>query len=287
MTHINDEKAKITTSEIKQDAFFTNENLLPCRFCGNRKVSGCSCSKKIPNVPKKMPYKFSCIYCKDFQIDYSMPTKADVAGYTGKTLTLDQGKEIKIVTFSNVEWKHYDKIMFHPSGSRYNEPSVHVKANEENSEFHGYNVSQMDEGVKYTIGGNDYFEIECNIDTSTIKPHPGGQFYFSLGLISANIDQNGGTVMMGNKVVARVGSKCKIRMIADSGSYEVYVDGNGHGKGTVQLTNKAEVVFGFRHNSHDCELLSRAYVTGIKMKHGASQQPDNDSDAKRQFWKFW
>src|SRR5699024_3508498 len=67
----------------------------------------------------------------------------------------------KAVTFSNVEWEKYDHISDHPSGAEFNEPTVHVIADEKKIEFHGYNISQMDEGVTYTIDGSDDFEIEC------------------------------------------------------------------------------------------------------------------------------
>lgn len=72
---ISEEESKIIASEISQPVFLTNENLVPCRNCGSRKVSGCSCSRKKHSCSPSMKYQFDCVYCDALSIDYSRPTK--------------------------------------------------------------------------------------------------------------------------------------------------------------------------------------------------------------------
>lgn len=52
------------------------------------------------------------------------------------------------------------------------------------SKLNGYYISEMDEGVYYVICKKDDFGIECAVDTTTIKPHPGGDLYISFGAIT-------------------------------------------------------------------------------------------------------
>lgn len=178
-----------------------------------------------------------------------------------------QIKRTKIVTFSNVEWKKFDNIRIHPSGAEYNEPRIHVIANRDNIEFHGYNVSEMDEGVYYKIGRNDDFEIECDVDTTQIIPHPGGYFYISFGIISAMINETGGSFLLDNKKNARVGSRFTMKLsLTESGKYEVFINGEKQGEEFKATVAETKIVFGFKHDSHNCELLSHAYVKRIKMK---------------------
>ena len=172
----------------------------------------------------------------------------------------------KAVTFSNAEWEKYDRISDHPSGAEFNEPSIHVIADEKKIEFHGYNVSQMDEGVTYTIDGSDDFEIECNIDTSTIQPHPGGFLKILLGIISANLNENGGSILLEDEVVATVGSKFHLKMaLSDGGHYEVFVDGKLAGSKYSPTSGGIDVIFGFEHEAHYCHILSHAYISNIDM----------------------
>lgn len=270
MIRLTDDEAKLTASEVRQDGFETNENLIACQKCGNRRIGGCSCAKKIFQCTKGMKYKFDCVYCSEFEIDYSLPTERDVAGHKGGTVTLSQGKEVKIVTFSNVKWNRFDNIQVHPSGAMYSEPRIHVAASEENIEFHGYNVSEMDEGVYYTIDRNDDFEIECDVDTSTIQPHPGGHFYVSFGAITAMISENGGSFNLGSQSVASVGSRFHMVLSLIDGKYSIVI--NGAKKGEISKQDRADVkiVFGFKHQAHHCHILSHAYMRGIKMRHGVS-----------------
>ncbi len=178
-----------------------------------------------------------------------------------------QIKRTKIVTFSNVEWKKFDNIRNHPSGAGYNEPRVHVIANSDNIEFHGYNVSEMDEGVYYKIEQNDDFEIECDVDTSKIIPHPGGYFYISFGIISAMINETGGSFLLNNSNIAQVGSRFTMKLcLTESGKYEVFINGKKQGEQFKATSIETKIVFGFKHDSHNCELLSHAYVKRIKMK---------------------
>lgn len=176
-------------------------------------------------------------------------------------------KRTKIVTFSNVRWQKFDHIRIHPSGAEYNEPCVHVIANRDNIEFHGYNVSEMDEGVYYIINRNDDFEIECDVDTTHILPHPGGYFYISFGIITAMINQDGGKFLLNNTNIAQVGSSFRMKLsLTESGKYEVFINGIKKGEQFQSTSLETKIVFGFKHDSHNCKRLSHAYVNRIKMK---------------------
>lgn len=186
------------------------------------------------------------------------------------------------VTFSNVEWEKYDKVFNHASGAEFNEPKIHVVANEKNIEFHGYNVSNMDEGVMYTIGASDDFEIECDINTSTISPHPGGYLLISLGAISANLTENGGNILLDGNSVASVGSRFHLVMsLTDGGHYQVKIDGRTVGDITKPTMGGVDVIFGFVHDSHCCHLISHAYVTGISMM---QRFGDTDDSSEAETW---
>lgn len=76
VVRLSDDEAMIIGSEIRQPSFYTNDNLLACRKCGNRKVGGCSCSKSLHACSKTMKYQFDCVYCDSLSIDYSLPTKS-------------------------------------------------------------------------------------------------------------------------------------------------------------------------------------------------------------------
>lgn len=187
----------------------------------------------------------------------------------------------RAVTFSNVEWVKYDKLMIHPSGARFNEPKIHIVANEKNIEFHGYNVSAMDEGVKYTISSADDFEIECDINTSTISPHPGGYLEIGLGIISARLDQDGGSILMKGKSVARVGSRFHLKMsLTDGGHYQVGIDYREVGSFFEPADGEIDVIFGFTHGSHCCSLLSHAYISDISMQQRSGETGDDSPDAE-------
>lgn len=273
MVKLSEDEAKVVCSEVKQATFETNANLIPCTRCSNRTVGGCACPPKLHQCSRNMKYRFDCIYCKHLKIDYSLPTRVDVSKLNGDTVTLSQGKEVKVVTFSNVEWTKFDNIQSHPSGSSFGEPKVHVIASEENIEFHGYNISEMDEGVYYIVGKKDDFEIECAVDTTTIKPHPGGNFYISFGAITARISEKGGHFFLDEKLVAQVGAQFTMKLsLTDGGNYEIIVDGKKKGSIYKAVKQDVKIVFGFSHDSHYCELLSHAYISGIKMQQGVSQQ---------------
>ena len=187
----------------------------------------------------------------------------------------------KAVTFSNVEWVKYDRISTHPSGAEFNEPTVHVIANEENIEFHGYNISEMNEGVRYTIDPYDDFEIECDINTSTISPHPGGYLEISLGLISAHLNENGGDILMDEVSVATVAPRFHLKMsLTNGGQYEVEIDGKTVGSKFRASQTSVDVIFGFVHEAHYCHLLSHAYITDISMMQAAGLEGDDDPDTE-------
>ena len=183
------------------------------------------------------------------------------------------------VTFSNAEWVKYDNVSFHSPAPQYNEPSQHIIANEKNIEFHGYNISQMDEGVYYIVQSGDNFEIECDIDTSKISPHPGGCLNIKLGIITASINENGGSILLDEQSVCTVGSKFKLKMALNSGNnYEVWIDDKSVGKAEKDLQEEIKVVFGFVHGSHDCHMLSHAYISDIKMKESTEEDDSIEVD---------
>lgn len=96
---ISPEEASVITSEIKQARFLTNNNLQACAKCGGRKVSGCSCALKLFKCHAG-EYNFQCIYCKNMEIDYSVP--AFSGGYKeGEVIRLSQGQEVVIQNTDN------------------------------------------------------------------------------------------------------------------------------------------------------------------------------------------
>ena len=273
MDELSEEDAALVATELRETNLVTNENLLPCSVCDSRVVSGCSCIKNRMACSADMPYNFDCIYCSEMTVDYSLPVFEDIADRDVETVTI-QGKEIKVVTFSNVEWKKFDKIARHiPGRPKYPEPEEHVIATREDIEFHGYNISPMSEGVYYTIGRRDDFEIECTIDTSKIKPHPGGFLYITIAPLSAEIKKAGGTFSFNGSAVAKVRSaKFKMTLsVKDGGKYEVFINDSKKVSETFPTQEVLSISFGFSHPAHNCDKLSHAYIRGIKMNHGVAR----------------
>lgn len=94
--HLSNDEAKLISSEIEQNYFETNTNLIPCQKCGNRRVGGCGCAKHQRMCARGMKYRFDCTYCDALKIDYSLPTASEVGGRAGETVTLSQGQEVRI-----------------------------------------------------------------------------------------------------------------------------------------------------------------------------------------------
>lgn len=178
------------------------------------------------------------------------------------------------VTFDDVGWELFDNVSFHSPAINYNEPKIHVEASNKNIAFHGYNISQMNEGVRYTIASDDDFEISCNIDTSTIKPHPGGHLLISLGDLSASLDEHGGNIMFGGKNVFSVGSTFALEMSLREGNYIVKIDSNEVVNEKKQIMGAVDIEFCFQHDAHNCSSLSHAYVNNINMMHKCGDMDD-------------
>ena len=70
MDTLPDEVYDRVGSEIRQPAFYTHDALLPCLTCGSRKVGGCRCSPSRHACSAGMKYRFDCVYCDRFEIDY-------------------------------------------------------------------------------------------------------------------------------------------------------------------------------------------------------------------------
>ena len=270
-----DDKARLLATQVRQDSFQTHDTLVPCPRCGNRKLGGCTCNatKHGSACSKSMKYDFACAYCSNFTIDYSLPSASDIGDHKGEEIEF-QGKKVKVITFSNVSWTKFDKINTHENGraAGYDEPTVHVIANEKNIEFHGYNISEMNEGVYYTIGQRDDFSIECDVDTSTIRPHPGGCLYISFGCITAELQLSGGNFLMNGATVATVGAKFKMLLsLSEGGKYEIYINNIKRAEKFAAVSGPTQITFGFKHGGHHCNELSHAYLTNIRMNQGVGQ----------------
>jgi len=277
---LTDDKAQKLASEVRQDEFYTNENLLACTGCNSRRIGGCSCAKRKYDCKPDMDYHLDCAYCKDFEIDYSIPRGA----HDEDEYVEIQGKLVKVVTFSNVEWQKFDRLNYHEDGraAGYAEPTEHVIATEDRIEFHGYNISAMNEGVYYVIGEQDDFDIECTVDTSGIMPHPGGCFYIDFGLIKAEITEKGGTFYLGGRSVKTVGTNFRMRLsLTDAGTYTIYINGKEIDSEVNRHQSKTEVIFGFRHDAHHCSNLSHAILSGIVMHQGIARTDAPQKPKKR------
>ncbi len=102
MIKMTDAEADGIRSEVRQPRFVTHTNLIPCQKCGSRVVGGCACAKAGAVCTKEMKYKFACLYCNEFEINYS--TK--ITPYT------------KWAGISNIPGATKDKFG-NPSGSDY------------------------------------------------------------------------------------------------------------------------------------------------------------------------
>ena len=92
---VEEEKGKImsSSSDVRQDKYLSNENLLPCHK-NNSRVA-CSCSVKNGKCSPSMGYNFQCLYCSNLKIDYSKP-KSVAGRKAGETVELTQGQVFKI-----------------------------------------------------------------------------------------------------------------------------------------------------------------------------------------------
>lgn len=105
MIKLSDDESKIISSEIRQSSFYTNSNLLPCVKCGNRKISGCGCSVKNHACSQHMKYQFDCVYCSEFEIDYSRATyKGPYTKWAGMSNIPDAIKD----KYGNPQGSQYD-----------------------------------------------------------------------------------------------------------------------------------------------------------------------------------
>ena len=96
MIDLSDKEAAVISSEIKQDVFESNDNLIACTSCGNRRVGGCNCAKRKHQCSKNMKYCFDCLYCDELEIDYSLPERDESLGKEGETIKLSQGQVVQI-----------------------------------------------------------------------------------------------------------------------------------------------------------------------------------------------
>lgn len=186
------------------------------------------------------------------------------------------------ITFSNVRWEPFDNMSYHESAPiEYREPAEHVIANEKMITFRGYNVSAMNQGVRYTIRPGSEFTIECDIDTSNIKPHPGGHLNIRLGLITAVLNEKGGAIVLDGREAASVPSRFHLKMsLTENGKYAVEINNRSVGSAFKQMVRPVDVEFSFEHESHYCQLRSDAFISDIEM----AQMDNTDDDADVPTW---
>lgn len=97
MVFLSNHESSLVSSNIRQDEFVTNTNLVSCRECGNRKIGGCSHPPKHVKCGKDLPYSFQCIYCDKLKLDYSAVSLGVGSQYKeGDVIRLSQGQEVKI-----------------------------------------------------------------------------------------------------------------------------------------------------------------------------------------------
>ncbi|MBR4752874.1 MAG: VWA domain-containing protein [Thermoguttaceae bacterium] len=96
MVRLSETEAKTISSEVYQSEFVTNDNLIPCQKCGNRKIGGCGCSRKIRQCSASMKYQFDCVYCDSFKIEYENPN------YTHVCVVLDASGSMRGQTEEDV-----------------------------------------------------------------------------------------------------------------------------------------------------------------------------------------
>ena len=57
------------TSEVSCENLISADNLIACRYCKSRKISGCSCNSKRKQCRTNDKYDFQCLYCDLLSID--------------------------------------------------------------------------------------------------------------------------------------------------------------------------------------------------------------------------
>ena len=93
---VEEEKGKIMSSpsDVRQDKYLSNDNLLACSKNNTREACSCSGVKSGKCSPS-MGYNFQCLYCSNLKIDYSKP-KSVAGRRAGETIELTQGQVVKI-----------------------------------------------------------------------------------------------------------------------------------------------------------------------------------------------
>lgn len=92
---ISTEEGKMVTSEIRQAAFKTANNLQACPVCGSRKIGGCACATR-RGCPGPEKGVINCAYCNHMQVDYSAASYDTSAHRPGEVIRLSQGQEVKL-----------------------------------------------------------------------------------------------------------------------------------------------------------------------------------------------
>lgn len=71
---VSDSDYNRLVSDVSVEQLFSADNLIPCRYCKSRSVSGCSCNKKYKKCSIRDKYDFQCLYCDALELD--SPRKA-------------------------------------------------------------------------------------------------------------------------------------------------------------------------------------------------------------------
>ena len=102
---LTSEEGRLASSEVRQDTFYTANNLLSCPTCGSRRIGGCSCATKrgCPGVQNSL---INCAYCSNMKIDYSASSYSAGSHREGEVIRLSQGQEVKLTALGGSRLEH-------------------------------------------------------------------------------------------------------------------------------------------------------------------------------------
>ncbi|MCQ2466616.1 MAG: hypothetical protein MJ166_03760 [Clostridia bacterium] len=89
-------------SDIAVTKIVSGKNLIPCRYCGSRKVSGCNCSQIRRQCRSTDAYDFQCMYCGSMTIE--QPKSANPKIYVSPAHYDDIGE---VLGSMNLTYKPY------------------------------------------------------------------------------------------------------------------------------------------------------------------------------------
>ena len=160
--------------------------------------------------------------------------------------------------------------------------------------FLGYHQSAMDEGRYRDVNASKPIRIGFNIKSGYFVNHTDGRFFIKLGRISAEIGSSGGVFKQDadDNNFDGTGTELKkvdwdsfgVRLIYENGKYTLFAgqkDYNDLTDSDVLATlsgaaaDTIRIVFGFKHNSHGCNMRDEATIT-IGELYSPAESIDND-----------